>query len=80
MKRSPPRPHRTHSAQTVLSHFRRENETQTWKPKVRGTQTAAAKGTSMPKKLQYVAGLRGSAKAQMAVCRLELDIGQPHEF
>ena len=71
---------KTHSAQTVLSHFRRDNDTQTWVPKATSTQTASNKGTTMPKKMQYIAGLRGSPQVRMNVCRLELDLGQPHQL
>lgn len=42
-------------------------------------QTRVTKGQAMPRKLQYVAGLRGAADAKMNVVRLELDLGQPHQ-
>ncbi|KAI8466359.1 MAG: hypothetical protein J3K34DRAFT_64680, partial [Monoraphidium minutum] len=71
----------THSSQTVLSHFRQPASTQTWTPKAAATQTAHHKGQSMPRKLRYVAGLRGApAAAKMRVVSLELDLGQPHQF
>jgi hypothetical protein len=39
------------------------------------------KGSSMPRKLRYVAGLRGAPEtAKMKVVALELDIGQTHQF
>jgi hypothetical protein len=38
------------------------------------------KGQSMPKKLQYVAGLRGAPSVKMNVVRLEMDLGQPHQY
>jgi hypothetical protein len=39
------------------------------------------KGSSMPRKLRYVAGLRGAPEtAKMKVVALELDIGQSHQF
>jgi hypothetical protein len=39
------------------------------------------KGSSMPRKLRYVAGLRGAPEtAKMKVVSLELDIGQTHQF
>ncbi|PNW84338.1 hypothetical protein CHLRE_04g230340v5 [Chlamydomonas reinhardtii] len=69
----------THSAQTAESHFKRENETQVWKPREAVVQTRVTKGQAMPRKLQYVAGLRGAADAKMNVVRLELDLGQPHQ-
>lgn len=63
----------------VMSHFRRENETQVYLPKEKGTMTRVDKGQSMPKKLRYMAGLRGGPKAKMSVLSLELDVGQPHQ-
>ena len=70
----------THGAQTHLSHFRRENTTQVWLPKQSTTQTAVAKGTTMPQKKRYIGGLRGGPEVKMNVVSLALDIGQPHEF
>ncbi|KAG2482843.1 hypothetical protein HYH03_018280 [Edaphochlamys debaryana] len=69
----------THSTQTNESHFKRENETQVWKPREATSQTKATKGQAMPRKLQYVAGLRGAPDVKMNVVRLELDLGQPHQ-
>lgn len=70
---------KTHSAQTILTHFKRDNETQVWKPKEAAVQTKVNKGQSMPKKLQYVRGLRGAPDVKMNVVRLDLDLGQPHQ-
>ncbi|GFR41820.1 hypothetical protein Agub_g2592 [Astrephomene gubernaculifera] len=69
----------THSAQTAESHFKRENETQVWRPRDATVQTRVSKGQSMPRKLQYVAGLRGAPDVKMNVVRLELELGQPHQ-
>eukprot|EP00798_Chlamydomonas_sp_ICE-L_P022971 gene22971-30160_t len=69
----------THSTQTGLSHFKRDGETQVWQPKQAQVQTRANKGQAMPKKLQYVAGLRGAPNTKMNVVRLEMDLGQPHQ-
>ena len=52
---------------------------QVWKPKEAQAQTRVTKGQSMPKKLQYVAGLRGAPNVKMNVVRLEMDLGQPHQ-
>ncbi|KAL6763122.1 hypothetical protein V8C86DRAFT_2507729 [Haematococcus lacustris] len=71
---------RTHSTQTGLSHFKRDAEAQVWQPKEAQVQTRVAKGQSMPKKLQYVTGLRGAPDVKMKVVRLELELGQPHQF
>lgn len=70
----------THSTQTTLSHFRRDGETQVWRPKLVDTQTSVHKGQSMPKKVQYVAGLRGAPEVKMKVVNLDLDLGQPHQY
>lgn len=42
-------------------------------------QTRVNKGQTMPKKLQYVTGLRGAPDTKMKVVRLELELGQPHQ-
>ena len=68
---------RTHSTQTEASHFRRENETQVWRPKDAAVQMGTTTGQTMPKKLRYIAGLRGAPDVKMTVVSLELDIGQP---
>ncbi len=70
----------THSTQTALSHFRRDGDTQTWAPKQAISQTPVTKGQAMPKKLRYVAGLRGAPGTKMNVVSLELELGQPHQF
>ncbi|KAK9820007.1 hypothetical protein WJX72_005042 [[Myrmecia] bisecta] len=71
---------RTHSTQTALSHFKRDNQTQVYKPKGVSTQTVVNKGQSMPRQMRHVAGLRGAPDSKMRVVNLELDVGQPHEF
>lgn len=52
---------------------------QVWKPKEATVQTRVNKGQAMPRKLQYVAGLRGAPDVKMNVVRLDLDLGQPHQ-
>lgn len=52
---------------------------QVWQPKDAQLQTQANKGQTMPRKVQYVAGLRGAPSTKMHVVRLELDLGQPHQ-
>ncbi|KAK3265369.1 hypothetical protein CYMTET_25941 [Cymbomonas tetramitiformis] len=71
---------RTHSQQTELSHYRREQQTQVWLPKTSTTQTAVQKGTSMPQKKMYIQGLRGAPGVRMNVVNVDMDLGQPHEF
>ncbi len=51
----------TTSQQTDNSHFRRDNETQVFEPRVRGTQTRREAGTNPPVVTTYLAGLRGGA-------------------
>ncbi|KAG1665616.1 hypothetical protein FOA52_011447 [Chlamydomonas sp. UWO 241] len=70
---------RTHSTQTAQSHYKRDGDTQVWLPKAATVQTCVDKGQAMPKKLQYVQGLRGAPATKMHVVRLELDLGQPHQ-
>jgi len=63
----------THSAQTVLSHFRREAETQHYASKPAETQTGSQAGTNPPHQHQYVAGLRGNPDSKMKVVNLTLE-------
>ena len=71
----------TKSCQTTLKTFRRDNDTQCWAPKTAASQTPFNKGQCMPKKLKYVAGLRGDpVSAKMSIVSLELDLGQPHQL
>ena len=66
-----------HSMQSsALSHFKRDVYTQDWLPNDVLVQNKVNK---MPKKLQYVAGLRGSPTVKMNVIRLDMDLGQPHQ-
>lgn len=44
----------THSAQTNLSHFRRDGETQVWLPKEAATQSGIAGTNKMTKKVRGV--------------------------
>lgn len=42
-------------------------------------QMTVNKGQTMPKKLRYIAGMRGAPDVKMNVVSLELDIGQPYQ-
>eukprot|EP00698_Gefionella_okellyi_P004552 TRINITY_DN14172_c0_g1_i1.p1 TRINITY_DN14172_c0_g1~~TRINITY_DN14172_c0_g1_i1.p1 ORF type:complete len:640 (-),score=152.07 TRINITY_DN14172_c0_g1_i1:38-1888(-) len=64
----------THSTQTGQSHFRRENETQTYLPKQSTTQTAIHTGTNPPRRKNYIRGLRGAPEQKVTVVKLELDL------
>lgn len=49
---------KTVSCQTILSHFRRENETQVYLPKDQSVNTTVSKGTNLSIPKSYVSGLR----------------------
>ncbi len=53
---------------------------QVWLPKQVAQQTRVNKGQAMPKKLRYVAGLRGAPTTKLNVVALQLDLGQPHQY
>ena len=52
---------------------------QVWQPRQAQVQCRSNKGQTMPKKMQYVQGLRGAPDVKMNVIRLELELGQPHQ-
>lgn len=64
---------RTHSTQTVKSHFRRSNDAQTYvklpdKDGVmpgKSTQTGIEKGTNVERSVKYITGLRGRPDSQV---------------
>jgi hypothetical protein len=60
----------THSTQTAKSHFRRENESQVYLPKVQGTQTNKETGTVPKKHIRYMKGLRGQSNS-MSIVNIE---------
>eukprot|EP00736_Rhodelphis_marinus_P007545 Rmarinus@m.16694 len=71
---------KTHSSQTALSHFRRENYTQHYAPMHVGSQTVVDTGSNVPKKLRYFAGLRGHPDQEMQVVNVSLEhtgLGKP---
>jgi len=78
---------RTHSTQTNLSHFRRDNETQYTLPLPlkdgsmpgKGTQTGITKGTNVARTTRYIGGLRGAPGTTMAVRTLTLPEFVTHE-
>jgi len=49
---------KTVSCQTILSHFRRENETQVYLPKDQSVNTVVSKGTNLSIEKSYISGLR----------------------
>lgn len=60
---------RTHSTQTNLSHFRRENETQAYPPKEQQTQTLLDAAIQPPRERQYIKGLRGTESSEIEVVK-----------
>ncbi|XP_065828631.1 cilia- and flagella-associated protein 206-like [Oscarella lobularis] len=62
----------THSAQTDLSHHRRDMETQVYLPKEVEIQTKRAKHTSVPTPSRYLAGLRGGPPGQTKMIDVDL--------
>jgi len=65
---------RTHSTQTDKSHFRRDNDAQTYKKLPnkegvmpgKGTQTGIEKGTNVERSVKYISGLRGRPQTKAA--------------
>jgi len=50
----------THSTQTTVSHFRKDIAAQCWKHgRETGTQTRRDATTTMPRRVNYIQGLRG---------------------
>eukprot|EP01006_Ploeotia_vitrea_P028663 TRINITY_DN61316_c0_g2_i1.p1 TRINITY_DN61316_c0_g2~~TRINITY_DN61316_c0_g2_i1.p1 ORF type:complete len:598 (+),score=53.55 TRINITY_DN61316_c0_g2_i1:48-1841(+) len=64
---------RTHSCQTNLSHFKRDNDCQTYPQKETACQTAVDKATQPPHTVQYIAGLRGNTDSQTRVIKMTFD-------
>eukprot|EP00998_Keelungia_sp_KM082_P008056 NODE_423_length_1967_cov_62.454348_g416_i0.p1 GENE.NODE_423_length_1967_cov_62.454348_g416_i0~~NODE_423_length_1967_cov_62.454348_g416_i0.p1 ORF type:complete len:601 (+),score=159.71 NODE_423_length_1967_cov_62.454348_g416_i0:65-1867(+) len=58
---------RTHSCQTDLSHFKRDNDTQTFPKRESGQQTLVDQATQGKHHVQYVQGLRGKPLKHGAV-------------
>lgn len=65
---------KTSSTQTVLSHLRRESESQVYLPKDAATNTSITQGTNPPRWRTYVTGLRGAKDAQMKVVSLQFEL------
>ncbi|XP_007484364.2 cilia- and flagella-associated protein 206 [Monodelphis domestica] len=62
----------THSVQTNLSHMRRDNATQVYPLKTKGTQTKREDGTKVPKPQIYIAGLRGNCMSSLYAVKVNL--------
>ncbi|XP_035015010.1 cilia- and flagella-associated protein 206 [Hippoglossus stenolepis] len=66
----------THSAQTDLSHMRRENITQTWLPKDAACQSKRDGESNMPRPQVYLAGLRGQRDGHMVKTNLTRSVDE----
>jgi len=66
----------THSMQTDLSNYKRDNDTQVYLPKNVETQTKRENSTNVPKPSTFIAGLRGceSTRTKMTKVDLTLDV------
>ncbi|XP_070705854.1 cilia- and flagella-associated protein 206 [Pempheris klunzingeri] len=66
----------THSAQTDLSHMRRENATQIWLPKSVACQSKRDGESNMPKPQIYLAGLRGQRDGNVVKTNLTRSVDE----
>ncbi|KAK2856608.1 hypothetical protein Q5P01_005343 [Channa striata] len=66
----------TSSAQTDLSHMRRENVTQTWLPKDAASQSKRDSESNVPKPQVYLAGLRGQRDGHMVKTNLTRSVDE----
>eukprot|EP00667_Euglena_gracilis_P007537 EG_transcript_7617 len=64
---------RTHSCQTDESHFKRDNEAQTYPKKQAGSQTLTEQSTQSKSTARYIAGLRGDPESKVKVVSIEID-------
>jgi len=62
----------THSVQTELSNYKRENTTQSYPPKDQETQTKRESYTNVPKPSVYIAGLRGGSTTRTKMTKVDL--------
>ncbi|XP_044025589.1 cilia- and flagella-associated protein 206 [Siniperca chuatsi] len=66
----------THSAQTDLSHMRRENVTQTWLPKNAACQSKRDDESNVPKPQVFLAGLRGQRDGHVVKANLTRSVDE----
>ncbi|KAF3702528.1 Cilia- and flagella-associated protein 206 [Channa argus] len=66
----------TCSAQTDLSHMRRENVTQTWLPKDAACQSKRDGESNVPKPQVYLAGLRGQRDGHLVKTKLTRSVDE----
>uniref|UniRef100_A0A5K3FD10 Cilia- and flagella-associated protein 206 n=2 Tax=Mesocestoides corti TaxID=53468 RepID=A0A5K3FD10_MESCO len=68
----------THSVQTYLSNWRRDNVTQVYLPKLDGTQTKRDNYSQVPKPSTFLYGLRGGVAVDQAEGAKEAIAGSPY--
>ncbi|KAM8831965.1 cilia- and flagella-associated protein 206 [Spinachia spinachia] len=66
----------THSAQTDLSHTRRDGVTQTWPPKDAACQSKRDGGSGVPKPQVYLSGLRGQRDGRVVRTNLSRSVDE----
>lgn len=64
----------THGAQTDKSHFKRDSETQHYDPIAKTTQTNREGNTNVPRRVNFLSGLRNDGKTKFKVVDLTLDL------
>ncbi|CAK9268702.1 unnamed protein product [Sphagnum jensenii] len=64
---------KTHCTQTDLSHFRRDNFSQTWLPKEKWTNTGISRYTDMPRHVKVLHNLRGDMHTRMHTCKAKYE-------
>lgn len=64
---------RTHSTQTHISRFRKEQQTQVYLPKEVSTQTGIEKGINPIKSVRYIRGLRGDPNSKMSIVNMTFE-------
>lgn len=65
---------RSKTVQTNVSHYKRSYTFQTYDLRDKGEQTLVSTGTTMPKKVRYLAGLRGDSQTQHKVVNLTINL------
>ena len=66
----------TRSAQSVLSHFRQEKESQCYLPRNKEVQTKSVRSQHMARKMRYVQGMRGPPSVKMNIVNVSLELNQ----
>eukprot|EP01012_Entosiphon_sulcatum_P052928 TRINITY_DN7278_c0_g1_i1.p1 TRINITY_DN7278_c0_g1~~TRINITY_DN7278_c0_g1_i1.p1 ORF type:complete len:599 (+),score=126.39 TRINITY_DN7278_c0_g1_i1:88-1884(+) len=64
---------KTTSGQTHLSHFKRDNDTQTYPKKETLVQTMVDQSTQPTRTVRYIAGLRGDPESRIRIAQMTFD-------